>query len=464
MSRAKEYIPDFDSTSSMLYSLSYYLKREAEAIGLPPKLPGFIGGILNSLPEKTRQRIYTWVGAMEGIDHHKIAQIEAEEMSRHAVSQYPVKQYPGMMIGSSNGAVVHLCAALDIPWLPQTFLVAIRRDMGPDDLKQDAEWGRPVAEEIHRHNPELIMHQMHDPVQDRLMVSKMGYFRMKRRTLGKTYEHFIKTNLIPGGTLFVCECTYQWEKTRFSDHHFFQVGGLGDVSDREYLQGSDRVGRFLKEQGSPLKKWDVPETTGRYPEAEWGFSPELHEDIIRYAKENGYKVMTIIFDHPEDISAFTADFYRWWYRKNDFVSRRVLIECFALLEPLWSVLTRSVPFWLAFNTSSSMETVKKYIKRHGDFDDIYVFLLSNGVRGIGISRPDQWEEIFNYARHQGIFLGVDEEEFPQDMGAFIRYHHEFKKKIKERYALLPSLSPKEFLEFYHTRQGHYPVRIEEVAV
>ncbi len=460
MGKKIEYIPDFDSTSSMLYALSYYLKKKEEPVGLPPKLPGFIGGVLNSLPEDARQMIYTWAGAAEGIDAERIDRIDAEDMSRYAAGQYPVRQYPAMMIGSSNGAAVHLGAALGMPWLPQTFLVAIRREMGPDDLKKDMEWGKPIAEAIHAKNPELSMHQMHDPVQDRLMVRKMGYFRMKRRTLGNVYERFIQKNLIPGGSLFLCECNYRWNKTKVSDFHYFQVGGLGDVSDQEYLNGSDRVKKFLKEQEAGIEKWDVPEVTGRYPEAEWGFASELTRDVCRYAQDHGYRVVRMMFDHPEDMSAFAADFYRWWYAKNGFDSRRMLIECFAMLEPLWSVRTRSIPFWLAFNTSSSIKTLKKHLNLSGAMEEIYVFLLSNGVRGIGISRPEEWNDVFAHAERKGMFLGVDEKEFPKDMGAFIRYHSALKEKIRERYDLIPPVSPDEFIRFAQERKDRYPVRIE----
>jgi hypothetical protein len=40
--------------------------------------------------------------------------------------------------GSSNGAVAHLAAALGVPWLPQTLLLAVRTGgLDPDDPAAD---------------------------------------------------------------------------------------------------------------------------------------------------------------------------------------------------------------------------------------------------------------------------------------------------------------------------------------
>jgi len=97
----------------------------------------------------------------------------SEDISALAVEQYPLRSYPAIMIGSSNGALIHLCAALGIPWLPQTFLLSVKRPMDPDELIQDVKWGSKAAQEMINNNPDLQFHQMHDPVQDRMMVAQM---------------------------------------------------------------------------------------------------------------------------------------------------------------------------------------------------------------------------------------------------------------------------------------------------
>ena len=59
--------------------------------------------------------------------------------------QYPRRQYPAVVVGSANGAAVHLWAALGIPWLPQTFLVPIARSgVHPDDPARNSAGPRPM--------------------------------------------------------------------------------------------------------------------------------------------------------------------------------------------------------------------------------------------------------------------------------------------------------------------------------
>src|SRR5262249_61322284 len=106
--------------------------------------------------------------------------------------------------------LVHLWRALGVPWLPQTFLVPVARSgIPPDEPEEEMRWADAPAEIVLSRNPDLELHHMHDPVQDRLMVQRMSYFRLKRRTLGPAYEQFLRECLAPGGTIVVMECGLQ---------------------------------------------------------------------------------------------------------------------------------------------------------------------------------------------------------------------------------------------------------------
>lgn len=124
---------------------------------------------------------------------------------------YPARRYPGVAVGSSNGALVHLCAALGIPWLPQTFLIPVRRTgIPPDEPAADCQWAREPARRLLQANPDLQLHHMHDPNQDRLSLQGMTYFRVKRRRLGAAYERFLDQVLQPAATILLVECTIGW--------------------------------------------------------------------------------------------------------------------------------------------------------------------------------------------------------------------------------------------------------------
>jgi len=207
--------------------------------------------VMNALPERLRQRLYRCGAWYEGVPSSRLGQLQAEALSQWVVDKYPRRSYPAMLIGSSNGAAVHLCCALGVPWLPQTLLVPVRRfGVHPDDIRRIVSATVQPAQALLRANPELALYQMHDPNQDRLMSQIMAYFRVKRLRLGATYEQFIEATVPPNGTLILLECQLSAPAAQVGERHFFHTGGLSDIPLAEYVQGSNRIAAFLQRQGS----------------------------------------------------------------------------------------------------------------------------------------------------------------------------------------------------------------------
>jgi hypothetical protein len=141
-------------------------------------------------PTSCRQRcgkgIYKLGGYFEAIAPEQLERIREEDIVRFVVEQYPARRDPAILVGSSNGALIHLAAALGAPWLPQTFLIPVRqRGIEVDEPKQALEFGREPGRRLLEANPKLQLHHMHDANQDRLMTHYMTYFRTKRRRLGE---------------------------------------------------------------------------------------------------------------------------------------------------------------------------------------------------------------------------------------------------------------------------------------
>jgi hypothetical protein len=126
---------------------------------------------------------------------------------------------------------------------------------------------------------------MHDPVQDRLMVRRMSYFRMKKLTLGRQYEAFLDRTLEPGGTIFLVDCRLSWPVTGCGDRHLFQFGALGGATVEEMHRGGPRVADYLKRYGSSRTQWDPPAPDALAPEAEWGFDQALGDEVLRLGNE-----------------------------------------------------------------------------------------------------------------------------------------------------------------------------------
>jgi hypothetical protein len=457
-------IANFDSATAMLRALAHYLRGEDFAnLGIWPKsfepvLQG-VGAGVDALPRRLQEQVYIWGGWGEAIRPHRLGSVRAERIADWMMSEYPKRRYPAAMIGSSNGALVHLGAALGIPWLPQTFLIPVRRSgIDPDEPKQDMHWAKEPARALLEANPELILHHMNDANQDRLMIHRMTYFRVKRTRLGAVYERFLAETLEPGATLFLVECGLKWPTVRLADRHIFQHGALGGATREEYLHGGPRVESYLERYGSHRRRWNSPKPDGDRPEAEWGFEPALRADIERFAQERGYRIRRIVFEQPEDLSPLVADLYRWWYRQRRLPANRLLVESFIMMEPWWAARTGSVPFWMIFNKEPSADALEKYLDGVEPFEDMYMMLFSHGVDSIGLVPIDRWRSILGRARRRGDFIGVDERAYPRDFATFVNYHAEFSKKIAARYPLPGPMALHQLDAFLDQRGDRYAVQ------
>ncbi len=114
------YIANFDSATAMLRASASYLHgRSFPQLGTMPEaaMPLMKPAVrlINALPEKVRERLYVRSGWGEAVPPEKLGDVRAEEVARWMVSEYPQRRYPAAAVGSSNGALVHLWAALGIP-------------------------------------------------------------------------------------------------------------------------------------------------------------------------------------------------------------------------------------------------------------------------------------------------------------------------------------------------------------
>src|SRR5712692_8090186 len=427
-----DYLADFDSATGMLRALAAYLRDEdLPLLGAMPRsrapLMKLVASVVNRLPKPLQEQVYIWSGWLEAVSQRKLGVVSGEEVADWMAGLYPRRQYPAVVVGSSNGAAVHLWAALGIPWLPQTFLVPVARSgVRPDEPREEIRWAEPHAELVLGRNPDLELHHMHDPVQDRLMVQRMSYFRFKRRTLGPAYERFLRECLKPGGTIIVMECGLPWPTTRRGDRYVFQFGALGGSNAEEMMHGGERVEAYLRRHKSDRIRWEPPPPNGTSPEAEWGFAPALGEDVERFARLHGYRVERVV-------------------------------DSFILMEPYWTTRTRSVPFWMVFNTEGSFGALDDYLRQARPFDELLITLFSHGVDSIGLVPIEKWRSLFSRALQHADFIGVDEAAYPRDFGVFVRYHFDFLRKISSRHATPPALTLQELSEFLKQSRDRYQV-------
>ncbi|GAA2788669.1 hypothetical protein [Saccharopolyspora taberi] len=433
-------VASFDSATGMLRALSRYLAGyDVPAMGAvsgawEPVLSAALGGV-NHLPRRLADQIYAISGVSEAVPRDRVGEIDSEAIASWLVEHYPKRRYPVVFVGSSNGALVHLAAALDAPWLPQTLLIPVRRGgVDRDDPRTERGMGVEPGRALLAANPDLVLHHMHDPNQDRLMIAGMSYFRVKWRRLPLAYRRFLREHLAPGGVLVSSECGLRWPVTRVGDRHLFQFGALGGATADEYHRGGPRVADLLERYGATRTSWDPPEVDGTAPEAEWGFEPELLEGMADLAGQEGFTLRRLSFTEPERLSPVVADLYRQWYDRRGLPGNRLLAECFLLVEPWWTLRTGSVPFWMAFSTEQSHAALLSYLEGSRAYDEIRIMLFSHGAESIGLADIRSWRELAAHARSSGVLLGVDQRAFPRDFAGLVRAHREL-ARVRPRYAM-----------------------------
>ena len=373
------------------------------------------------LPTAVTRATFARAGGAEAVGPDKLTDVSAERFSEWVVGEYPWRHASAVAIGSSNGAMVHLCAALGIPWLPQTFLVPVARRADPHEPAVQVSFAAEQAHALLDREPGVQIHHMHDPNQDALMIAHLAYFRMKQRQLTSAYQTFIEEVLLPGGQLIIVDCEQQWPTTRLADRYVFQPGAVGGLTPEDYLDGSPHVARFLDEQGATQRRWHFPQTDGWTPEAEWGYEPALTDEVCAFAEQRGYRVMQLRFPKAESLSPLVADIYGQWYDANHATPTALLAETFISVEPHWVLNRPAVPLWLVFPVERSAALLERYLEQQPALDEVLVTLFANGIRSAGQAPAERWRDIAERAGGTGSLVGVDAGRWPADFATLACY-------------------------------------------
>jgi hypothetical protein len=418
-------ISDFDSAAALTRALGRSLEgRDFPLLGVGPAMlepvaRGWATG-LDRLPGPARQALYRLGGAGGALPPALLGGVRADALAGWVTDRYPRRRYPAVLVGASNGAAMHLAAALGVPWLAQTVMVPVRLTGDPDDPDAELARGREPGRQLLDANPELQLHHVHDQNQLRHIVGLMSYFRVKLRILPDAYRCFVDQHLEPGDTILVVDCTLDWPTTTVGDRHWFQHGAFGGIEPEAYQ-----------------RRWGGPPPDDRSPESEWGYEPALDLDLE--ALGDRYRLRWLRFEHPEDLSPVVADVHRHWYGRLGRPTDRLLAESFVAVEPHWAQRTASVPYWMAFSIESSMTRLGRWLD-HGDpYNEIRMTLFPHGEDSDGVARSEHWRAVLDRATKLSSLLGASEDRFPVDPRGLVRYRHHL-ARIRHRFDLPPPMA------------------------
>lgn len=348
--------------------------------------------------------VYTRIGASEGIAPGRLGGVDLGAVAAWLAGGYPQRPYPGVLLGSSNGALAHLAAALQMPWLPATVLVPVARTGDPQRPDDALRFGERAAGPLLARNPDVDLHHMHDQVQDELMVSRMAYFRVKWRDLPAAYADWLAARLAPGAPVLLVEDDSRWPVVRLGERHVFQPGAQGGVGPADYL-------------GRP----HTPRPDGEAPEAEWGASPAFGAALAAWCARTGHPLVRLRYTGPQAPAHAVARLLRGWYADRGEPADRLVVPSFVLGDPWRTLIRAAVPYWTFFPVRPALHALARHLAASPPYRHVDVLLFQHGVRSSGVASPADWLDVITRSGARGRLLGLDPRRFPHDIASLARY-------------------------------------------
>lgn len=353
-----------------------------------------------------------------GVSRARAADVRTEDMAQWVVSKYPAKKYDAIILGAPSGGVSHIGSIMNAPFLTTHFLICFRDIRHVDDVFSTFSTARKLSRAITRNNRDLHVVGHYDPVHDRPVLLFINHLRAKLLELPETYKRFIKENLAPGGELLLIDCSYPWLQYRMSGRASFQIGGLGGVSDREFIDGSARIDEYLRSQGSFARGgWGLEskkESLVSMPESEWGSMPQFAESAREFADSEKIPLKIISGHHPEQFSELAFEMHMEASRRDGVEPLHFFADCFNQLDPVSNLNSRIIPLWLPYYCDSSFRFAGRMLEKiPGDMRALLT-LHPSLAEPFDMVPLERWVELF--ARDEKpLLIGIDPEKFPADL-------------------------------------------------
>ena len=315
------------------------------------------------------------------------------------------RKFNAIVFGASNGGIVNLAVAMGIPYLCSQFRVPVLVESGSkDDLEPYAKVVKLLGDRWTARHPWSSVCCLVDPVHDRMDMGVYAHVRSKFIEIPPVYKEFIQRHLKPRGTLIFVNVTYPWPKYRLGTRTYLQIGGLGEVTPKEYLKGSERLNQFLEIEGSNHKGgWNLLNyELVRRPESEWGVEPELKEAVLRYCKHGGYDLLYLEHSHPAGFNILAAHAMHLKHTADGGKCGGYSINIFWALCPTLILRARLISCWSTFTDRSSLKILEQQLRRLSkDFPDVPkkavlgYYWSHHGARILDVVPPGGWLEMLS---------------------------------------------------------------------
>jgi hypothetical protein len=404
---------------------------------------------LGLLPQEIARFAISRFQKISGLSPRILENFSINSLIRQRLSDYRQldAQFSCITIGAGlGGATSYIASALGGPFLPQSFVITLKGGSPTGDVNQYFNRSHQQALRITDKNPEIITIQHFDPIHDGWLTRFVNHLRFKLISLPPEYTSFIKNKLIKGGTLIYLDCQAEWLRYRVGDNNFFQVGGWGDISPQEYIDGSKRIQEYAihaKLQSTDWKLAGYPLENG--PESEWGSEMGFAETIEAFCLAEGFRFVRIRLSNPNDFSRLAFNTAQYLLDQSNLKPSGVLVETFTQFDSQAAFRSGLLPLWLIFNTRDSLLYLKEMSNLFPPGKPVFFSPLATFSVTPDIVPWSDWEAALSGS--DWINIGARASHYPSDASALIKWADPLRKWVADHpQPLDEKINPTKLLE------------------
>ena len=389
---------------------------------------------LARFPAKTSRFVISRFESFSGLDPKKLHGLSIDTLAEERIADYRNlnSQFPAITVGAAlGGASAFLSLALHGPFLPQAFVVTLKGGSISGESDTYFQRAASLAKELAEQNPTVMTIQHYDPIHDEWMTRRVNHLRFKLLDLPESYKRFIRKRLQSGGTVCFLDCQARWLRFRVGKRSVFQVGGWGDISAEEYLEGSKRIHEYARRTGLKTTSWRLdgfPIEHG--PESEWGTEPGLGEAIKTFCEQEGYRFICIQLPEPHEFSRLAFNSMQALLEQEGSQASGVLIEMFSQFDPISCLHSGLLPLWLVFNTWDSLSFLKSMLPLFPPGRPVFFSPLSTFTLTPDLVPWNDWESTLNKLDYRNV--GVRPTHYPSDPLTLIDWGQPLRNWVREQ--------------------------------
>jgi hypothetical protein len=392
----------------------------------------FLSG-LGRLPQGAARFTISRFQSISGLPPRVLDEFSIEDLIHGRLADYAqlTGKFPAVTVGAAlGGASTYLSLALGGPFLPQAFVVTLKRGSKKGSVHEYLQRSLDSALRIAEENPGLMTIQHYDPVHDGWLTRFVNHLRVKLTDLPAAYAEFIRSTLEPGGAVVYLEGGASWLRYRVGPRSVFQVGGWGGISPEEFLEGSPRLETYARSAGLKYTDWKLSGfPLERGPESEWGSEAGLADALEAFCQTEGYRFVRIPLPHPNDFSKLAFRAARTLLEKEGRQPAGVVVEMFSQFDASAAHQGGLLPLWLIFNTQDSLEYLKSMSREFPAGKPVFFSPLSTFSLTPDLVPFRDWEEAL--ADFPWTNIGARGSHYPADARALVKWAEPLRAWVSE---------------------------------